>query len=262
MLTVTTAPDLANGVIVVTLRGCLALETAPAVRTALLKCFADGPEAVLVDVSGLEVDRRARLTVFPAALRAGGSESTVLLLFGASPKFADVASGGVLGPVGLYATWEDALAGLAARPLTTDIKRHRLTLEADWFAPARARAMVTRACQSWGMTNVCGPATQVVSELVSNSVEHAGAGDVHLAVALRGDYLHLSVRDHSARRPVGGDQPGPRAERGRGLFLVDVYATAWGINAAAGGKTVWATFRATPVTVTRQPGCPDARGAP
>ena len=38
------------------------------------------------------------------------------------------------------------------------------------------------------------------------------------------------------------------AMRGRGLHLIDVYAAAWGSMPTAGGKVVWATVRAVPVT--------------
>jgi anti-sigma regulatory factor (Ser/Thr protein kinase)/anti-anti-sigma regulatory factor len=253
MLTTTATPDLANGVTVVSLRGRLALESAPSVRTTLLKCFAEAPEAVLVDVSDLRVDRASQLAIFPAALRAGGRESTVLSLFGASPELTDRAHGGVLGPVRLYATWEDAVAAVDAGP-PTGTRRQRLSLPADPSAPARARALVTLACDSWGVAHLSGPATQVVSELVSNAVQHAGPGDVHLAVALRGDYLHLSVRDHSERAAVSAERPDPIAVRGRGLYLVDVYSTSWGSNPSSGGKTIWATLRATPIGAGRESG--------
>lgn len=248
MLTATTATDPANAVTVVTLRGSLTVDSAPAVRTALLKSLADGPEAVLVDVSGLSVDRPARLTVFPAALRASDLRATVMLLFGASTELIEAAGGGALGAVGLCPTLEDALATAAARQPPPSVRRHRLTLSPDPSAAARARALVTLACQRWDVPHLAGPATQVVSELVSNAVEHAGPGDIHLAVAMRGNYLHLSVRDHSQQVPVPADRPDPRVERGRGMFLVDVYATAWGCNPAAKGKIVWATLRARPVT--------------
>jgi hypothetical protein len=32
-----------------------------------------------------------------------------------------------------------------------------------------------------------------------------------------------------------------------GLYLIDVYTTAWGTTPTQDGKTVWATLRATPV---------------
>ncbi|GLI00968.1 STAS domain-containing protein [Phytohabitans aurantiacus] len=252
MLTVTTAPDLANGLIVVTLRGLLALDSAPVVRTALLKALADGPDAVLVDVRGLSVDRSSRLTIFPAALRVGGEarsggESTaVLLLFGPSAELAALMNSRVLGPVTVYGTAEQAVAAAASHATTA---RRRLTLGAEQTAPARARALVASACHDWQVDHLRGPATQIVSELVANAVRHAGTGEIQLAVSLRGAHLYLSVRDRSTQPPVPAwAVPEALAHGGRGLFLVDLYATAWGCNTVVDGKTVWASLRATPVT--------------
>ena len=97
------------------------------------------------------------------------------------------------------------------------------------------------------MAHLAGPATVVISELVSNAVEHAGT-DLVVTVALRGRYLHLSVHDDSRQPPVptAEGKGGPLVPvRGRGLHLVAGYATAWGSAPVGGGKTVWATLRAT-----------------
>ena len=96
------------------------------------------------------------------------------------------------------------------------------------------------------MAHLTGPATVVISELVSNAVEHAGT-DLDVKVTLRGRYLHLSVHDGSPLPPVpvAVIENGPLvAVRGRGLHLVAGYATAWGSTPVSGGKTVWATLRA------------------
>ncbi len=51
-LTATVAPDLADGVITVEFHGLLNVHSAPTARAVLLKCLAQCPDAVLVDVSG------------------------------------------------------------------------------------------------------------------------------------------------------------------------------------------------------------------
>jgi hypothetical protein len=60
-----------------------------------------------------------------------------------------------------------------------------------------------------------------------------------LRLELRGDRLLISVRDRGSGRlrPV---TPDLEAEGGRGLWLVEQLARAWGVRPAPeGGKTVW-----------------------
>ena len=67
--------------------------------------------------------------------------------------------------------------------------------------------------------------------------------DLRLRLELRGDWLHLAVRDASPRllRVVASD---PHAPGGRGLWLVEQLANAWGINRHPdGGKVVWCTLK-------------------
>ena len=69
----------------------------------------------------------------------------------------------------------------------------------------------------------------VVSELVSNAVEH-GCGTIRLDVEHNGHDLHGFVTDGapaSTMSPPIADTDGPR---GRGLTIVDALVTRWGIR--------------------------------
>jgi anti-anti-sigma regulatory factor len=238
-------PDQGNGVIVVALRGDLTLDSVPTIRSVLLTCFAEFPEAVVVDVSELRTATGSQLTVFPAAARAHAAPVTRLVLCGVSPGLAALIDPHQYRDIPLYDTREDALSAMRAAQAQPH-RRAGVRLAATPAAPASARDLVGGACRSWGLAHLAGPATVVISELVSNAVEHAGT-DLDVRVALRGRYLHLSVHDGSSRPPV----PAPETEggplvpvRGRGLQLVAGYATAWGSTPVGGGKAVWATLRA------------------
>src|SRR5207248_14475 len=179
------------GVIVVALYGDLTLESVPTVRSVLLKCFAEFPEAVVVDVGELRTDTGAQLTVFPAAVREHAAPVTRLVLCGASPGLAALIEGRHFRDIPLYATREGALSAVRAAQVHPR-RRTGAHLAATPAAPGTARELVGGACRSWGVAHLAGPATVVISELVSNAVEHAGT-DLEVSIALRGRYLHLSV---------------------------------------------------------------------
>jgi anti-sigma regulatory factor (Ser/Thr protein kinase)/anti-anti-sigma regulatory factor len=249
ILTAAIAPDLAEGVITVEFNGLLNVHSAPTARAILLKCLAQCPDAVLVDVSDLRVESRSRLTVFPAAVRTHGGPPVALVLFGADPVLTGMMRGGVLGETSVYPDSETARAAVASAR-AVGARRAVVRLAPELGAARRARALIAEVCSDWDVDHLCGPAGLVISELVSNAVQHAGT-DMLVRVARRGDYLHISVRDGSPQPPWIGrtTDGGSPAERGRGLHLVDVYTTAWGSNVTADSKTVWATLR-----VTARPG--------
>jgi anti-sigma regulatory factor (Ser/Thr protein kinase) len=79
----------------------------------------------------------------------------------------------------------------------------------------------------------------LVSELVSNSVRHAGLGRddrIRVTADWSGDRLRVHVRDGSRptrTSPVSGSiRPTPGAESGWGLYLVDRLASRWGTRAS------------------------------
>ncbi len=86
-------------------------------------------------------------------------------------------------------------------------------------------------------------AVLVVSELVTNAVQH-GEGPVLVRI-VTGEPTRVEVMD---ARPLDGlavAAPDPDRQGGRGLFLVQALADAWGYaETPDGGKVVWAEFGA------------------
>jgi two-component sensor histidine kinase len=107
--------------------------------------------------------------------------------------------------------------------------------------PRQARNIVTEACARWDVDHLVGPATLIISELVTNVIDHAHTmTTVH--VALHGSCLYLSIQDGSTTPPALRRGDSPSARGGRGLQLVAAVSIAWGYTAEDGGKTVWATL--------------------
>jgi anti-sigma regulatory factor (Ser/Thr protein kinase) len=99
---------------------------------------------------------------------------------------------------------------------------------------------LTRDClRSAGAAELAEAAELLVAELVTNSLLHAGAGTIDLAVTCEQDGVLIEVSDASPVLPrmrtystTGGT--------GRGMRLVSSIAAGYGAHdRPGGGKTVW-----------------------
>ncbi|MEU4353130.1 ATP-binding protein [Streptomyces virginiae] len=100
-----------------------------------------------------------------------------------------------------------------------------------------ARRALTAQLSSWGLHEVTDTSRLLVSELITNSLRHAH-GPVRVNLRVRGALLRCEVEDASPAGPVPGT-PGPDAESGRGMELVDALAQDWGSDRTRTGKTTW-----------------------
>jgi two-component sensor histidine kinase len=109
-------------------------------------------------------------------------------------------------------------------------------------AARQARNVATDACLRWDLPHLVGPASLIVSELVSNVVDHAHTM-ADIRISLRRRYLTIAVRDGASAPPVASDPiPAGDISAGRGLLLVDATAHSWGWLPSEGGKVVWAAL--------------------
>ena len=114
-----------------------------------------------------------------------------------------------------------------------------IDLPPERSAAAQARRFVREVCASWGLIHeVIDDIELLVSELVTNAVLHARSAAL-LTIEHFGDRIRVTVSDSSSIPPRLRDY-GPEAATGRGVFLVDRLARAWGVDAEDGaGKRVW-----------------------
>ena len=111
-------------------------------------------------------------------------------------------------------------------------------LELSVPADLSALADVRRSFDAFGLPpGVREEAQLLVTELVSNSIRHAGlrAGErIRIWAGLSARRLKVIVRDRDDGQPsqpvgiAGSIRPAPGAESGWGLFIVNQLATRWG----------------------------------
>jgi hypothetical protein len=202
-----------------------------------------------VDLSGLlDPHSESASTWMTAQDVAAGLEPPVHLALCVPPtlpladKMQGLGAGRFL-PV--YAKVRQARVALAGR--MPGAERLSLTLAPDPDAPSAARNLVSDACLCWGLVHLLHPSRLVMSELVTNAMEHAGT-EIRVVVTRRGPGLHLAVFDGSSRlpeliRPIRPRADLPLDERGQGLRRVQATAARWGAAPTDSGKVVWAAVR-------------------
>jgi sigma-B regulation protein RsbU (phosphoserine phosphatase) len=129
---------------------------------------------------------------------------------------------------------------------STSARLRRVRLPNDRRTPAAARALVRSVLEDAGLDALLNEALLLTTELSTNAVVHAGTElDIEVAADLGG--LTVTVTDF-APGPVEQLAVGPKndkidigevAERGRGLLLVDHFASRWGTVHEGTGKGVW-----------------------
>lgn len=104
----------------------------------------------------------------------------------------------------------------------------------------RARDLVGTALNTWGLACLVDRGTLIVSELVTNSVNHSRCKTVRVSITRPGrELVIISVFDKSKKLPAPlGPVPGEDMEDGRGLLLVDAMADRWKVHARERGKIV------------------------
>ncbi|MFD7700947.1 ATP-binding protein [Streptomyces caelestis] len=103
-----------------------------------------------------------------------------------------------------------------------------------------ARRVTAARLRYCGLEPLVDDAELIVSELVTNAIQHGDGTRVTFTMTVRDGFLRLTVHNETLGRPVVRDAA-DTAERGRGLFLVDCLAAAhggtWGTS--DDGATTW-----------------------
>jgi anti-anti-sigma regulatory factor/anti-sigma regulatory factor (Ser/Thr protein kinase) len=210
--------------------------TSDALESAVERCLSAQPEALLLDVSALEIPDPAALDVLGAVVcRTTEWPDVPIVLCGAGPETArKIAAWPGCAAVSTAVNCEEALAGAKEEP---EPRRIRVRLRPVPDACRQVRQLVTQACTTWHRSEIAGTAALVATELVANVVRHAHT-TMEFTVGLRDGRMCLTVRDGSRllprpKAPAFGDAGG------RGLQLVRELTDAWGVLPVSDGKVVW-----------------------
>jgi anti-sigma regulatory factor (Ser/Thr protein kinase)/anti-anti-sigma regulatory factor len=236
-----------DGCLVLSFTGSIDLLSVSAVQRTLLKDLSQEPYALICELSGVSHLDPVCAGVFATVANHPSSRwpTTSFLLCDAQPPVAAIL-GRLRTPqfLPLYASLEQALDTAVDRP---PYLRDELRLAPTPTAAAVARAHVRELLNYWQLalpdTTVVERAVLVTNELVTNAVVHAHT-ELRLRLELRGDWLHIAVRDNNPRLLRLVTVPDPEAEGGRGLWLIEQLARAWGVQPQSdGGKVVWCALK-------------------
>ncbi|MFF5083301.1 ATP-binding protein [Actinoplanes sp. NPDC000266] len=118
----------------------------------------------------------------------------------------------------------------------------RFDVEAGPQAPGDARHRVVTCLREWGFGDGgwLDAVAVVVSEVVTNAVQHGGGHLIAVAVDAYAARVTLSVADASAVVPRRRE---PDDRGGRGLLLLDALTDRWYVADEGDGKRVHVEFR-------------------
>jgi len=181
--------------------------------------------------------RPSPITVATALVAAGGWPAARLALCGAAPPLERALRRARVTDAVPHAPDVDGARPLLDRRPPRVLRQHDLAC--DVGSPVAARAFLVRTLVDWGLAGAAEPAAQVVTELVSNAVQHART-PCRVLVTLDDAGLHVGVRDFGHRAPVRIRPVAVDAPSGRGLHLVALLSRSWGVLEHRPGRTVWA----------------------
>jgi anti-sigma regulatory factor (Ser/Thr protein kinase) len=113
-----------------------------------------------------------------------------------------------------------------------------LSLDGGPEAPAHARRALSRLGGELDPP-VMETMRLLVTELIANSVKHAGADAVSLKIAMASGAVLVEVRDQGPGFEPSGRTAGQDDASGWGLYLVDHLADRWGVAREDSSTRVW-----------------------
>ncbi len=136
----------------------------------------------------------------------------------------------------------------------------RISLAAEPVSVPAARRFAADGLTSWGRGDLLDDVALCVTELAGNAALHSSSSFMHVGLDLQPDGVRISVKDDGgvpalAVSPRPGF-PGPEeagellledeATTGRGLAIVSILASDWGVEETSDGKRIWCEITGSP----------------
>lgn len=239
-----------DAAVVLRVGGSISSFDGPELSAAVAKAMVDASTCLVCDLSAVTWLDPVCVAVWVGAQWSGPWPGPVLWLVGAEgqPTEALRATGAAL----FLVLADSPQAAITQQLREPPLRRDRLLLAPLPTAPSRARRFATEVLALWSISELTDDAVLIVSELVTNGVQHA-ATDLELRLELGRGLLRIAVRDDSRFTPsfpntdVVPGRSGVVAElreRGRGLRIVRALAVASGrTSTPMRGSVYWATLR-------------------
>ena len=137
---------------------------------------------------------------------------------------------------------------------TASLSALRVRFAADPASVPGARRFIADGLTSWGRTTLLDDATLCVSELAANAALHSASTYMEVALLALDDAVRISVEDDGVT-PAEAVVPRPdfpgsedadeldlddEPTTGRGLAIVSILASDWGVEKLERGKRIWA----------------------
>ncbi|MFE9940888.1 ATP-binding protein [Streptomyces hirsutus] len=136
---------------------------------------------------------------------------------------------------------------VTATPRPTGHPGYSETLPREPESAAVARRLVRTALATWGLEDRIDDAMVVITELVSNAVDHGRLASIRVIVSRPSEnQVRLGVVDRSKVVPTMRTDSNGDQVRGRGLVLVDSLTERWGTDLYRWGKQVWGELKCEP----------------
>jgi anti-anti-sigma factor len=222
---------------VLTVTGRLDASTYLLLRDSIVKAALDEPEAVIVDISGLEICAESALAVFTSARWqvSRWPEVPIVLVSEHDAIRRAIARNGVDRYVPVHAT---VSAALAEPRRTPSRRRARVNLPAEPISLRRSRDLVTERLTAWSHDDLIPVAKVIVTALVENVLAHTDSAP-SVRVESNGVTVTVAVEDTS-RAPPSMSEPRYGRAPPSGLRIVAALCRTWGNSPTPAGKTVWA----------------------
>jgi anti-sigma regulatory factor (Ser/Thr protein kinase) len=117
------------------------------------------------------------------------------------------------------------------------VAQAEIELAADPASVAVARRFVGRVLREAGNDDDWA-AVQIVSELSTNAIVHAGTA-FSVRVDASAKTVRIEVTDHNPNLLAVQRHYSDDATTGRGIGMIEMLAERWGIDSRPGSKTIW-----------------------